>query len=134
MAEQERVEIRYYNVIYKAIEEIREAMAGLLDSIFKEHITGRAEVREVFRVPKLGAVAGCLVQDGKISRGGMVRLVRDGVVVYEGKIGSLRRFKDDVKEVASGYECGIRAGELQRHQGRGRAGGIRDGRDPARPG
>ena len=107
VAEQERVEIRYYNVIYKAIEEIREAMAGLLDSIFKEHITGRAEVREVFRVPKLGAVAGCLVQDGKISRGGMVRLVRDGVVVYEGKIGSLRRFKDDVKEVASGYECGI---------------------------
>ncbi len=107
VAEQERIEIRYYDVIYKAIEEIREAMAGLLDSIYKEHVVGRAEVREVFRVPKLGAVAGSHVQDGNIRRGGLVRLVRDGVVVYDGKISSLRRFKDDVKEVAAGYECGI---------------------------
>ena len=107
VAEQERIEIRYYDVIYKAIEEIREAMAGLLDSIYKEHTVGRAEVREVFRVPKIGAVAGSHVQDGNIRRGALARLVRDGVVVYDGKIGSLRRFKDDVKEVGPGYECGI---------------------------
>lgn len=107
VAEQEKVEIRYYDVIYKAIEEVREAMAGLLESIFEEHVIGRAEVREVFKVPKIGAVAGCYVTDGLVRRGGLVRLVRDGVVVYDGKIASLRRFKDDAREVAAGYECGI---------------------------
>ncbi len=107
VAEMERIEIRYYNVIYKAIEEIRVAMAGLLDSIFKEHIVGRVEVREVFKVPKLGAVAGSHVQDGTVRRGALIRLVRDGVVVYDGKVASLRRFKDDVREVSAGYECGI---------------------------
>jgi len=107
VAEQEKVEIRYYDVIYKAIEEVREAMAGLLESIFKEHVIGRAEVREVFKVPKIGAVAGCYITDGLVRRGGLARLVRDGVVTYEGKIASLRRFKDDAREVAAGYECGI---------------------------
>jgi translation initiation factor IF-2 len=108
LAEREGVDIRSYSIIYEALSDIRAAMEGLLEPTLKERVLGRAEVRQVFMIPKAGAVAGCYVTDGTIVRAGSsVRVVRDGVVVYEGKMGSLRRFKDDVKEVASGYECGI---------------------------
>ncbi len=108
LAENEGVDIRAYSIIYEALNDIRAAMEGLLEPTLKERVLGRAEVRKVFMIPKAGAVAGCYVTDGTIVRAGSsVRVVRDGVVVYEGKMGSLRRFKDDVKEVASGYECGI---------------------------
>jgi len=108
LAEREGVDIRAYNVIYEALDDIRAAMEGLLEPTLKERILGRAEVRQVFMIPKVGAVAGCYVTDGTIARASSgIRVVRDGVVVYEGKIGSLRRFKDDVKEVQTGYECGI---------------------------
>ena len=106
-AEKEKVDIRYYDVIYNAIKDIRLAMVGLLEPVFKENVIGRAEVKEVFRVPKVGAVAGCYVTDGRVPRNANVRLVRDGVVVFKGRVSSLRRFKEDVKEVQSGYECGI---------------------------
>lgn len=105
--EAEGVEVRYYDVIYKVIEEIRQAMEGLLDSLFKERGLGMAEVRDTFKVPKIGLVAGCGVTEGVIRRNALARLVRDGRVIFDGKISSLRRFKDDVKEVTSGYECGI---------------------------
>jgi translation initiation factor IF-2 len=108
LAEREGVDIRSYSVIYEALDDIRAAMEGLLEPTLKERILGRAEVRQVFMIPKVGAVAGCYVTDGTIVRASSgVRVVRDGVVAYEGKIGSLRRFKDDVKEVQTGYECGI---------------------------
>jgi len=108
LAEREGVDIRAYSIIYEALNDIRAAMEGLLEPTLKERVLGRAEVRQVFMIPKAGAVAGCYVTDGTIARAGStVRVVRDGVVVYEGKMGSLRRFKDDVKEVATGYECGI---------------------------
>jgi translation initiation factor IF-2 len=106
-ANEENVDIRYYNIIYDVINDIKGAIVGLMSSTFDEKILGRAEVREVFHVPKIGSIAGCHVTDGKIERGQLIRLIRDGVVVYEGKNSSLRRFKDDVKEVQSGYECGI---------------------------
>ncbi len=107
MAEEEHVSIRYYNIIYDAIKEIKDAMVGLMASTYEERIVGRAEVRQVFMVPNIGAIAGCMVIDGKIQRNQPVRIVRDGIVIHEGKISSLRRFKDDVKEVAHNYECGI---------------------------
>lgn len=107
IAEQEKVNIRYYNVIYDTIKDIRAAMTGLLDPVYEEHIIGRADVKEIFRVPKIGAVAGCYVSNGYIERNADVRLLRDNIVVFDGKIASLRRFKEDVKEVQSGYECGI---------------------------
>jgi translation initiation factor IF-2 len=107
VAEQERVDIKLYDIIYNVIADVRAAMEGLLDPIFKEVVQGRAEVREIFKVPKIGAIAGSYVTDGKIARSAGLRLLRDGVVVYEGRIASLRRFKDDAKEVASGFECGI---------------------------
>jgi translation initiation factor IF-2 len=108
LAEHEGVDIRAYSIIYEVLNDIRAAMEGLLEPTLKERVLGRAEVRQVFMIPKAGAVAGCYVTDGTIVRAGSsVRVVRDGVVVYEGKMGSLRRFKDDVKEVATGYECGI---------------------------
>ena len=108
LAEREGIDIRSYSIIYEALNDIRSAMEGLLDPTFKERVLGRAEVRKVFMIPKAGAVAGCYVTDGAITRASAgIRVVRDGVVVYEGKIGSLRRFKDDVKEVQAGYECGI---------------------------
>ncbi|CAH2030856.1 translation initiation factor IF-2 [Trichlorobacter ammonificans] len=107
LAEKEGVDIRLYNVIYDAVDDVRKAMEGLLSPVFKEKYLGRAEVREVFSVPKIGSIAGCYVVDGKFIRNAQVRLLRDNVVVYQGKLGSLRRFKDDVKEVASGYECGM---------------------------
>jgi len=107
MAEEEHVDMRFYNIIYNVIKDIKGAISGMMASTFKEHIHGRAEIREVYHIPKVGAIAGCYVTDGKIERGHLVRLLRDGVIVYEGKIASLRRFKDDVKEVSNGYECGI---------------------------
>ena len=107
MAEKEGVDIRLYNVIYDAVDDVRKAMEGLLEPVFKEKYLGRAEIREIFSVPKVGNVAGCYILDGKILRNSQVRLLRDNVVVYQGKLGTLRRFKDDVKEVATGYECGM---------------------------
>ena len=96
-----------YRVIYDAINDIEDAMKGMLDPKYKEAVLGHAKVRETFNVSGIGTIAGCYVTDGNISRSANVRIVRDGVVVHEGKISSLRRFKDDVKEVKSGYECGI---------------------------
>jgi translation initiation factor IF-2 len=107
LAAEENVDMRFYNVIYEVINDVKAAMTGLMASRFEERVLGSAEVREVFQIPKIGAIAGCYVTDGKIERGRSARLIRDGVVVYDGKNSSLRRFKDDVKEVQSGYECGI---------------------------
>ncbi|MFQ5801665.1 MAG: translation initiation factor IF-2 [Candidatus Methylomirabilales bacterium] len=107
LAEQAGVEIRLYTVIYDAVSEIRKAMEGMLEPHYVERSMGRAEVRATFNVPKLGTVAGCYVNDGKILRDGAMRLIRDSRVIHEGKIASLRRFKEDVREVQSGYECGI---------------------------
>ena len=107
LAENEEIEIRLYSIIYKAIEEIKAAMEGMLDPDVEEQITGTAEIREVFKITKVGAVAGCMVVDGKMFRDNKVRLIREGVVIYSGELASLKRFKDDVKEVAKGYECGI---------------------------
>jgi len=108
-AEREEVDVRLHSVIYNVTEEIKKGMAGLLEPTYKEVRLGTAQVREVFRVPKIGAIAGCMVTDGRITRAGdtTARLLRDNVVIYEGKIGSLRRFKDDVSEVKAGFECGI---------------------------
>ena len=107
LGEEERVDIRFYNVIYKVIEDIKSAMVGLLDPIYTENTIGRADVKEIFHVSKLGTIAGCHVTDGKIERNAKVRLLRDEVVMFDGQIGSLRRFKDDAKEVSSGFECGV---------------------------
>ncbi|MFN0225690.1 translation initiation factor IF-2, partial [Paenibacillus sp. KR2-11] len=106
-ADQEKVDIRLHTIIYKVMEEIESAMKGLLDPTFKEVAIGAAEVRNVFKVSKVGTIAGCMVTSGKISRNAQARLVRGGIVVYEGKIDNLKRFKDDAKDVAQGYECGI---------------------------
>ena len=106
-AERQSVEIRTYRVIYECIEEITAAMKGMLAPKFEEHLLGHAEVRQTIHVPNVGFIAGSYVQDGKITRASQIRVVRDGVVIFEDKIASLRRFKDDVKEVAEGYECGI---------------------------
>ncbi len=107
LAERERVEIKVYEVIYDLLDDVKKAMAGLLEPEYKEIVQGRAEVRETFNIPKVGTVAGCYVLEGKISRNSNARVLRDNVIVYTGKIASLRRFKEDVKEVAQGYECGI---------------------------
>ncbi len=107
LAAEESVDMRFYNVIYDVIKDVKGALVGMMESTYKEHVLGSAEVREVFHIPKIGTVAGCYVTDGKIERGQNLRVVRDGVVTYEGKNSSLRRFKDDVKEVQAGYECGI---------------------------
>ena len=106
-AEEEGIEIRLHNIIYKMVEEIETAMKGMLENEIKEVITGQAEIRQVIKVSKVGNIAGCYVTDGFIRRNCGVRLIRDGVVVYEGKLGSLKRFQDDVKEVTSGFECGL---------------------------
>ena len=106
-AEQEKVDVRLHRIIYKVIEEIEQAMKGMLDPVFKEKVVGHAEVRETFKVSKVGTIAGCMVTDGKIVRNAEARLIRGGNVVYEGKIDSLKRFKDDAREVSEGYECGI---------------------------
>ena len=107
VAEQENVDIRLYRVIYDAIEEMEKALEGMLEPEYQEVVLGRAEVRALFKVPNVGTVAGCYVTDGRIVRGAQVRVIRDGVVVHEGSMASLKRFKDDVREVAQGYECGI---------------------------
>lgn len=106
-AKQQGVEIRLYNIIYKAIEEIEAALNGMLEPEFEEVVTGQAVVRDIFKISKVGTIAGCYVTDGNIERNSLVRVLRDGVVVYEGKMASLKRFKDDVKEVRQGFECGI---------------------------
>lgn len=107
LAEKEGVDIRLYSIIYDAVEDVKKAMEGLLSPTLKEKYLGRAEIREIFSVPKIGNIAGSYVQDGKIVRNAQARLLRDNMVIYEGKLASLRRIKDDVKDVASGYECGI---------------------------
>ena len=106
-AARNHVDMRMYRVIYDCINEIEDAMKGMLAPKFRENIIGHAEVRETYKVSKVGTVCGCYVQDGKIQRGCSVRVLRDNVVVHEGELASLRRFKDDVREVASGYECGM---------------------------
>ncbi len=108
LAKKEGVDVRFYDVIYHVLEDIKKAMVGLLEPKFEEVITGVAEVRATFKVPKVGIVAGCYVKEGVINRNNQVRVIRDGVVVYTGKIASLKRFKEDVREVPSGYECGIK--------------------------
>jgi translation initiation factor IF-2 len=107
LAKQEAVDIRLHSIIYKVEEEIRAAMIGMLEAIEREKIIGKADVREVFKVPRVGAVAGSMVIDGNIRRNARARLIRDSVVTWEGNIISLRRFKDDVSEVREGFECGI---------------------------
>ncbi|MDR1135657.1 MAG: translation initiation factor IF-2, partial [Clostridiales Family XIII bacterium] len=107
LAEREEVEIRAYRIIYEVIDEVEAAMKGMLDPVFKEALLGRAVIRNTFKVPGVGQIAGSYITDGKVQRNADVRLVRDGIVIHEGKISSLKRFKDDVKEVAQGYECGI---------------------------
>jgi translation initiation factor IF-2 len=107
LAEKEEIDIRLYSIIYKAIEEIKEAMEGMLSPEFKEEIVATAEIRETFTITKVGTIAGCFVTDGKINRNHNVRIIREGIVIYSGKLGSLKRFKDDVKEVQKGYECGL---------------------------
>ncbi len=107
IAEKENIDIRYYDVIYDALQDIRAAMVGLLEPVFEEDVTGRADVKEIFHLPKVGTIAGCQVVDGRAERNAKVRLLRDDVVVFDGKPASLKRFKEDAKEVQSGYECGI---------------------------
>ncbi len=107
VAEAENVDIRLHRVIYNAIDEIEQAMKGALDPEFEEKVIGQVEVRTTFKVSKIGTIAGSYVTEGKITRNSAVRLIRDGIVVYEGELNALKRFKDDAKEVAAGYECGI---------------------------
>ena len=113
MAETNHVEVRTYEIIYKLLEDIEAAMLGLLSPLYEEVVTGEAEVREVFRIPRVGAVAGCYVQSGTITRGSKVRFLREGVVIWKGAITSLRRFKDDAREVQSGFECGVGLSDYQ---------------------
>jgi len=107
LAENQNVDIRLYNVIYDAINEVKLALEGLLSPVLSEEVVATLEIRDTFKVPKSGTVAGCYVQEGKITRNSKVRLIRDGIVIHEGEIASLRRFKDDVREVDAGYECGL---------------------------
>jgi translation initiation factor IF-2 len=113
LAAQEGVEIRSYEIIYKLIEDIESAMVGMLAPEFEEVVTGDAEVREIFRVPRIGAIAGCYVTNGTITRGSKVRFLREGTIIWKGAIASLKRFKDDAREVAAGYECGIGLSDFQ---------------------
>jgi translation initiation factor IF-2 len=113
LAEQEEVEIRTYEIIYKLLEDIEQAVIGMLEPEFEEQVTGEAEVREIFRVPKLGAIAGCYVRSGVITRGSKVRFLRDGTIIWKGDISSLKRFKDDAREVREGFECGVGLSDFQ---------------------
>ena len=113
LADEESVEIRTYEIIYKLLEDVEAAMVGMLAPKFEEIVTGDAEVREIFRVPRIGAIAGCLVQNGAIKRGSKVRFLRDGTIIWKGEVSSLRRFKEDAREVAAGYECGIGLSDFQ---------------------
>ncbi len=106
-AEEEKIDVRMYRVIYEAIDDVKKAMSGLLDPEYKEKFLGRAEVRALFKVPNVGVIGGSYVIDGKIQRNASVRVLRDGVIVYEGQLSSLKRFKDDAREVVENYECGI---------------------------
>ena len=107
MAKAKGVDLRYYSIIYELIDDMKKLMGGLLAPTLKEQITGNVEVREVFKISKVGNVAGCFVKQGFIARGSKIRILRDNIVIYTGKIGSLKRFKDEVKDVQQGYECGI---------------------------
>ena len=107
LAEQEQIDVRLYSIIYDAINEVKQAMEGMLAPEFEEKITANVEIRETFKITKVGTIAGCMVLDGKINRNSKIRIVRDGVVIYSGELASLKRFKDDLKEVATGYECGL---------------------------
>ena len=107
MADSEKVEVRTYRIIYEAIKDVKDALSGLLDPEYREMVEGKIEVRNTFKVPNVGTIAGAYVLEGKATRKSSVRLVRDGIVVFEGKISSLKRFKDDAKEVLTGFECGI---------------------------
>jgi translation initiation factor IF-2 len=107
------VEIRTYEIIYKLLEDIEQAMVGMLAPEYEEVVTGDAEVREIFRVPRVGAIAGCYVQNGVITRGSRVRFLRDGTIIWKGTISSLKRFKEDATEVRAGFECGIGLSDFQ---------------------
>ncbi len=107
LAEKEAIDIRSYSIIYDAINDVKDAMEGMLSPDLKEEVTGMAEIRETYKISKVGTIAGCMVLSGKIFRNSGVRLIRDGVVIYTGVLDSLKRFKDDVKEVAKGYDCGL---------------------------
>lgn len=107
LAEQEGVEMRLYEVIYQALDDVKAALLGMLKPEFEEVVTGEAEVREIFGIPRVGKVAGCYVRNGVITRGSQVRFLREGTIIWRGSIASLRRFKDDVREVHAGFECGI---------------------------
>ncbi|MEK6297153.1 MAG: EF-Tu/IF-2/RF-3 family GTPase, partial [Paraburkholderia tropica] len=107
VAEANGIDIRYYNIIYDAVDEVKAAMSGMLAPEKREVVTGMAEVRQVIRVPKVGLVAGCMVTDGFVKRSSSVRVIRNNVVIYTGELDSLKRFKDDVKEVKQGFECGM---------------------------
>jgi translation initiation factor IF-2 len=107
LAETEGIQIKLYSIIYQAIEDVKAALEGMLSPEEEEKIVANVEVRETFKITKVGTIAGCMVLDGKITRNTPIRIIRDGVVIYTGKLGSLKRFKDDVKEVSSGYECGL---------------------------
>ena len=107
LAEKESIDIRTYSIIYDAINDLKDAMEGMLSPVFKEEVTGTVEIRELFKISKVGTIAGCMVTDGKIYRNSTIRLIRDNVVIYTGELSSLKRFKDDVKEVSKGYDCGL---------------------------
>jgi translation initiation factor IF-2 len=107
LADKEEIDIRYYSIIYAAIDDLKDAMEGMLAPEMKEEILGTAEIREIFKISKVGSIAGCMVMDGKIVRSAKMRIIREGVVVFTGELLALKRFKDDVKEVAKGYDCGI---------------------------
>ncbi|RZJ52607.1 MAG: translation initiation factor IF-2, partial [Flavobacterium sp.] len=107
LADKEEIDIRNYSIIYDAIDDLRDAMEGMLSPEMKEEITGTAEIRETFKISKIGTIAGCMVTDGKIYRNSRIRIIREGVVIHTGELTALRRFKDDVKEVSKGYDCGM---------------------------
>jgi len=107
LLETEKVDVRLYNIIYDVIADVKAAMEGLLEPLIEERVLGRAEVRQLFRIPRAGIIAGCYVTDGVIMRNANIRVLRDNAVIYQGKMTSLKRFKEDISEVTAGYECGI---------------------------
>lgn len=107
LAQEKGVEIRTYRVIYEALDDIEAAMKGLLDPVFEQSVIGEVEVRETYNVSRIGTIAGCMVTNGVVKKNSIIKLVRDGKIIFEGKLGSLKRFKDDVKEVKQGYDCGL---------------------------
>ena len=107
MARRDEVEIRYYSIIYNVIDDVKKALSGMLAPSLRERLLGYAQIREVFNITKVGKIAGCMITEGMVRRGARVRLLRDDVVIHEGSLSQLKRFKDDVKEVREGYECGM---------------------------